>query len=62
MNNKYSNVFSDGEGLQLLNEVIGLFHTKLPFDKDSAIQTAFNLGQPDVINYILSHIKEAEMD
>jgi len=26
-----------------------LFHTKFPFDKDSAIQTAFNLGQEDVL-------------
>ncbi len=37
-----------------------LFHTKLPFDKDSATQTAFNLGQQDVINYIMSHIKDAK--
>ncbi|MDS7931124.1 hypothetical protein RMB13_16920 [Acinetobacter sp. V102_4] len=62
MNNKYNNVFSDGEELQLLNELIELFHTKLPFNKDSPTQTAFNLGQQDVINYILSRIKEAEMD
>ncbi|PTV48126.1 hypothetical protein DBL02_00940 [Acinetobacter oleivorans] len=62
MNNKYNNFFSDGEELQLLNELIELFHTKLPFDKDSATQTALNLGQQDVINYILSRIKEAEMD
>lgn len=62
MNNKYNNVFSDGEGLQLLNELIELFHTKLACDKDSTTQTAFNLGQQDVINYILSRIKEAEMD
>ncbi|WP_111853860.1 hypothetical protein [Acinetobacter oleivorans] len=62
MNNKYNNVFSDGEELQLLNELIELFHTKLPFDKDSATQIALNLGQQDVINYILSRIKEAGMD
>lgn len=62
MNNKYNNVFSHGEGLQVLDELIELFHTKLPFDKDSATQTAFNLGQQDVINYILSRIKEAEFD
>jgi hypothetical protein len=62
VNNKYNNVFSDGEGLQLSNELIELFHTKLPCDKDSATQTAFNLGQQDIINYILSRIKEAEMD
>ncbi|NUF10341.1 hypothetical protein HUN21_00660 [Acinetobacter oleivorans] len=61
MNNKYS-VFTHGDGLIVLDELIELFHTKLPFDKDSATQTAFNLGQQDVINYILSRIKEAEID
>ncbi|WP_227602195.1 hypothetical protein [Acinetobacter sp. AC1-2] len=45
-----------------MNELIELFHTKLPCDKDSATQSAFNLGQQDLINYILSRIKEAEMD
>jgi hypothetical protein len=35
-------------------------YTKLAFDKDSATQTAFNLGQQDVINFILARIKEAE--
>ncbi|WP_244524325.1 hypothetical protein [Acinetobacter sp. yr461] len=45
-----------------MNELIELLHTKLPCDKDSATQTAFNLEQQDVINYILSRIKEAEMD
>ncbi|WP_438839381.1 hypothetical protein [Acinetobacter oleivorans] len=55
-------MFTHGDGLIVLDELIELFHTKLPFDKDSATQTAFNLGQQDVINYILSRIKEAEID
>ena len=53
-------MFSSGEGLEVLDELINLFHTKLAFDKDSATQTAFNLGQHDVINFILARIKEAE--
>lgn len=46
--------------LEVLDELITLFHVPLAFDKDSATQTAFNLGKQDVINYILSRIKEAE--
>ena len=58
--NKYQRVFTGEEGIQVLDELITLFHTKLAFDKDSATQTAFNLGQHDVINFILARIKEAE--
>jgi len=60
VNNKYS-VFTHGDGLIVLDELIQLFHTSFPFDKDSATQTAFNLGQQDVVNYILSKIKETEV-
>lgn len=60
--NKYQRVFTSEEGIQVLDELITAFHTKLAFDKDSATQTAFNLGQADVVNYILARIKEAEQD
>ena len=60
--NKYQRVFTSEEGIQVLDELISLFHVPLAFDKDSATQTAFNLGQADVINYILARIKEAEQD
>ncbi|WP_180044467.1 MULTISPECIES: hypothetical protein [unclassified Acinetobacter] len=58
--NKYHRVFTSEEGIQVLDELISLFHVPLAFDKDSATQTAFNLGQQDVINFILARIKEAE--
>ncbi|MFK8935670.1 MULTISPECIES: Bbp19 family protein [Acinetobacter] len=58
--NKYHRVFTSEEGIQVLDELIILFHVPLAFDKDSATQTAFNLGQQDVINFILARIKEAE--
>ena len=58
--NQYQRVFTSEEGIQVLDELIATFHTKLAFDKDSATQTAFNLGQQDVINFILARIKEAE--
>ena len=60
LNNKYYAVFSNGAGQQVLDELIVLFHTKFAFDKDSTTQTAFNLGQADVINYILARMKDAE--
>lgn len=53
-------MFSSGEGLEVLDELINLFHTKLAFDKDNQYQTSFNLGQGDVINFILARIKESE--
>ncbi|TCB47363.1 hypothetical protein E0H80_16355 [Acinetobacter sp. ANC 4779] len=59
--NKYQRVFSSGEGLEVLDELINLFHTKLAFDKDNQYQTSFNLGQGDVINFILARLKEAEI-
>ncbi|QFS18870.1 hypothetical protein FHP22_15605 (plasmid) [Acinetobacter indicus] len=58
--NKYHRVFTSNEGIEVLDELISIFHAKLAFDKDSATQTAFNLGQQDVLNYILARIKEAE--
>jgi len=58
--NQYQRVFTSEEGIKVLDELISIFHAKLAFDKDSATQTAFNLGQADVINYILARIKEAE--
>jgi len=58
--NKYQRVFTSNEGIEVLDELISLFHAQLAFDKDSATQTAFNLGQQDVINFILARIKEAE--
>ncbi|EXB83024.1 MULTISPECIES: hypothetical protein [Acinetobacter] len=58
--NKYQRVFTSNEGIEVLDELISIFHTQLAFDKDSATQTAFNLGQQDVINFILARIKEAE--
>jgi hypothetical protein len=58
--NKYQRIFTSHEGIEVLDELISIFHTKLAFDKDSATQTAFNLGQHDVINFILARIKEAE--
>ncbi|WP_191112927.1 Bbp19 family protein [Acinetobacter lwoffii] len=61
-NHKYLRVFSDADGVQVLDELITVFHSKLAFDKDSATQTAFNLGQADVINFILARMKEAEQN
>ena len=58
--NNYQRVFTSEEGIQILDELITLFHVPLAFDKDSATNTAFNLGKQDVINYILARIKEAE--
>ena len=58
--NKYQRVFTSEEGIQVLDELITLFHVPLAFDKDSATQTAFNLGKQDVINFILARIKQAE--
>ena len=57
---KYQRIFTSHEGIEVLDELITLFHVPLAFDKDSATQTAFNLGQQDVINFILARIKEAE--
>ncbi|MGR3978993.1 hypothetical protein FW754_15280 [Acinetobacter sp. 1207_04] len=61
MNNKKYQVFTDGAGLQVLDELIQLFHAKLIFDKDNQYQTSFNLGQKDVIDFILARIKESEI-
>ena len=58
--NKYQRIFTSHEGIEVLDELITLFHVPLAFDKDSATQTAFNLGQHAVINFILARIKEAE--
>ena len=60
ISNKYQRIFTSHEGIEVLDELITLFHVPLAFDKDSATQTAFNLGQQDVINFILARIKEAE--
>lgn len=48
--------------MEVLDELISLFHAQLIFDKDSATQTAFNCGQKDVIDFILARIKEAEIN
>jgi hypothetical protein len=58
--NKYQRVFGSGEGLTILDELIEHFHAKLAFDPNNQYQTAFNLGQADVVNYILARIKESE--
>lgn len=61
-NNKYYSTFAHGVGEQVLDDLISTYHTKLAFDSDNQYQTAFNLGQQDVINYILARMKEAEQN
>lgn len=61
MDNKKYTVFASGAGLEVLDELIQLFHAKLTFDKDNQYQTAFNLGQKDVIDFILARLKETEI-
>lgn len=60
-NNKYT-VFASGSGLEVLDDLIQLFHAKLTFDKENQYQTAFNLGQKDVVDYILARLKESEIN
>lgn len=56
MNNKYSRVFNHGDGLLVLNELIAVFQSKALFDASNTNQTMFNLGQDDVIKYILARV------
>jgi len=59
-NNKNYQIFTNGQGLAVLDELIQLFHAKLMFDPNNVNQTNFNLGQKDVIDFILTCIKELE--
>lgn len=54
--NKYQRVFKHGDGLLVLNELIHVFQSTMLFDKDSVTNTAFKLGQDDVIKYILARV------
>jgi hypothetical protein len=57
--NKYL-IFTNGQGLEVLDELIQQFHAKFIFDKDNQYQTSFNLGQKDVIDYILARIQDVD--
>lgn len=54
--NKYQRLFTHGDGLLVLNELVQVFQSNMLFDKDSATNTAFHLGQDDVVKYILARV------
>jgi len=54
----YKRVFSSGEGLEVYNDLIKQFGEQMLFNKDNQYDTAFKLGQYDVISYIQNRLND----
>ncbi|WP_455168466.1 hypothetical protein [Acinetobacter zhairhuonensis] len=51
-------MFSSGEGLEVYNDLIKQFGEQTLFNKDNQYDTAFKLGQYDVITYIQNRLND----